>query len=49
VFLIRFCDFASHSIGFETFIYQLNKIPIEMAEEDDGKEYRWETGYEKTW
>lgn len=21
----------------------------DMAEEDDGKEYRWETGYEKTW
>jgi len=20
-----------------------------MAEEDEGKEYRWETGYEKTW
>ena len=20
-----------------------------MADEDDGKEYRWETGYEKTW
>jgi hypothetical protein len=20
-----------------------------MAEEEEGKEYRWETGYEKTW
>lgn len=20
-----------------------------MGDEDDGKEYRWETGYEKTW
>jgi hypothetical protein len=22
---------------------------IIMAEEEEGKEYRWETGYEKTW
>lgn len=20
-----------------------------MADDDEGKEYRWETGYEKTW
>jgi hypothetical protein len=27
-------------------LYCLDMI---MAEEEEGKEYRWETGYEKTW
>lgn len=33
--------------------FDLNPLPITlahtMADEEDPKEYRWETGYEKTW
>lgn len=39
-------EFIINNLDYFGNLYHL--IP-KMAEEEDGKEYRWETGYEKTW
>jgi hypothetical protein len=47
---LRFAEhFASLQKQIETPARKTKNNSRTMADEDDPKEYRWETGYEKTW
>ena len=43
------CMYVHVHIEWQFFVILLFSPDMRMAEEEEGKEYRWETGYEKTW